>query len=232
MKRISLVGSLLIFLVASVCYGQNNVGVSPPGFLTSLPPESPVLISPSDDATDLSESVLLYWHPQINTASYSFQLSKQKDFTSFVADENLTDTTFQVSGLEYTTTYYWRVKASNKAGESEFSAAWQFTTLSSIDAVWNFQSDDGFGLKAAYPNPFQQEINISFQLEENSKIVLTICNVLGQPVRKLASDYLLSGKYTFIWDGCDGTNFQVGKGIYICILKTKERVYTQKIIRE
>ncbi|HKI46438.1 MAG TPA: T9SS type A sorting domain-containing protein, partial [Balneolales bacterium] len=42
----------------------------------------------------------------------------------------ISGTSYQVSGLSNSTTYYWRVQAVNSAGSSSWSAAWSFTTAS------------------------------------------------------------------------------------------------------
>jgi len=100
------------------------------------PPAVPVLISPTNGATNQPLSLNLVWHASSGAISYWLQLSTNSGFTSFIInDSTLTDTLQALSGLSQTTTYYWRVKAKNNAGYSAFSSAWNFTTQSLIPSL-------------------------------------------------------------------------------------------------
>jgi hypothetical protein len=46
------------------------------------------------------------------------------------------DTTRSVAGLSNNTTFYWRVKASNMVGSSQFSAAWSATTTTQVTRLY------------------------------------------------------------------------------------------------
>ena len=218
-------------MLIMTCYGQNNIGISPSGFLTSLPPKIPIQISPSDSIPNLPEVFDLSWKTQINTASYSVQVSKDSDFSSPVIDQqNITDTVYSISGLENKTLYYWRVSASNAAGKSNFSHVWSFTT-SPATAINIFSSvHEGFGLHPAYPNPFTDEVTITFQLKEHQKASLVIFNSLGQKVYELFSGNLQAGEYTIKWDGMNKKGFPEKSGIYLCVLRARSNVFTHKII--
>jgi glucose/arabinose dehydrogenase len=95
--------------------------LSPPGVVT--------LVSPEDEATDVSVDPVLSWEAVEQGAGYRVQVSGDAGFTSLVVDEaSLEETEFGVSGLDYETTYFWRVLASNDAGDGDWSEVWSFTT--------------------------------------------------------------------------------------------------------
>lgn len=127
-----------IFILVILCFGpftysQSNIVESASGFLTSMPPESPILSDPADQSTDVSPTVDLRWFSQIHTSSFSLQLSASPDLSnSFIEQADLTDTVYNVSGLENNTTYYWQVKASNLAGDGDPSPIRAFTTIVAI----------------------------------------------------------------------------------------------------
>lgn len=92
-------------------------------------PETPQLVAPADNAAETEMSLVFQWKQVISAYSYSFQLSKNSDFSSFVVNVTaITDTSFFMSDLEANTSYYWRVKAGNSSGQSSWSSAWRFTT--------------------------------------------------------------------------------------------------------
>lgn len=108
-------------------------------------PSSPSLASPSDGATGLPASVTFTWHAQQQTETFSLQLSTDSVFSSLViSDSSLVDTFRTVSGLIPSTTYFWRVRAKNAAGESAFSSTRRVTTSSFV--VLQHQVNGGWNL--------------------------------------------------------------------------------------
>ena len=65
-----------------------------------------------------------------------------------------------------------------------------------------------------FPNPFNPKTTISFSIQNNSKIELSIFNIKGQKVKSLISDQLPAGEHSVVWDGRDSNGKRVGSGIY------------------
>ena len=107
----------------------------------------PMLSSPFNGQTGITSAVTLNWQASQGAESYAVQVSETSNFTALVCDQpQLTQTSATVSSLAEATTYYWRVKASNSNGESEWSETWSFTTtLSSSDLVALFKMEVGSG---------------------------------------------------------------------------------------
>ena len=94
-----------------------------------IAPSTPNLSLPLNEATNIEILPTLSWNESTGATSYALQISADSNFTSFVYNQSeLTDTTQQVTGLNYLTTYYWRVSAANSYGTSDWSAVWNFTT--------------------------------------------------------------------------------------------------------
>ncbi len=70
-----------------------------------------------------------------------------------------------------------------------------------------------------HPNPFNPTTTISFSLQNNSNIELSIYNIKGQKVKQLIIDQLSAGQHSVVWDGNDENNQPVGSGIYFYKLK-------------
>ena len=66
-----------------------------------------------------------------------------------------------------------------------------------------------------YPNPFNPETIIGFQIPRESFVTLKIYNTMGQLIKTLVSDNLTSGKYDVIWDGTNELGQPVSSGMYI-----------------
>ena len=98
-------------------------------------PLAPILISPADKAAGLSPTLTLSWNYSWYALSYTLQVSTNSGFTSFVFNQSrLTSISQLISGLNASTTYYWRVCAVNNLGSSEYSIVRSFTTGSSGSA--------------------------------------------------------------------------------------------------
>ncbi len=66
-----------------------------------------------------------------------------------------------------------------------------------------------------FPNPFQQNTRIGYQLSDRLDVTLKIYNLLGQEVQTLVRSTQNPGKYETAWDGSDAAGRPVGSGIYI-----------------
>ena len=74
---------------------------------------------------------------------------------------------------------------------------------------------DRLVLHPNYPNPFNPETSIAFDLPERSVVHLTIYNVLGQHVINLVQKEMAAGTHELRWDGRNASGQQVATGVYI-----------------
>jgi hypothetical protein len=65
-----------------------------------------------------------------------------------------------------------------------------------------------------YPNPFNPETTISFDLPQAGPANLSIYNVKGQLVRTLADANLDFGRHSYVWNGMDNNGNSVTSGLY------------------
>lgn len=93
------------------------------------PPDDVVLQGPTDGALDVPTNPVLTWLPLTQASSYKVELATDAAFSNIIVSQSgLESTSYQVSGLELNTTYYWRVTAMNSCGIGQPSAAFNFTT--------------------------------------------------------------------------------------------------------
>lgn len=72
-----------------------------------------------------------------------------------------------------------------------------------------------FVLNGMYPNPFREEMNISFKIGKICPVKIRIFNLLGQEIRTFNKKYYQPGSYQIKWDGKDSIGRKVTTGIYI-----------------
>ena len=71
-----------------------------------------------------------------------------------------------------------------------------------------------FALHQNFPNPFNPQTNIPYDLAESGDVALRIYNLLGQEVRTLVRERQQAGRYTVQWSGMDDRGVSVSSGIY------------------
>ena len=125
------ISKTLLIIACVVLLGVNSCSKDENPASTGTPPQAPELSSPADGALDQTLSPMLQWNASEGAASYSLQVSTNNTFTIPLYDNTeLTATSEQISGLTTLTTHYWRVRAKNSYGTSNWSGTWSFTTQS------------------------------------------------------------------------------------------------------
>lgn len=69
-----------------------------------------------------------------------------------------------------------------------------------------------------YPNPFNPETTIKYNLKSNSEVTIAIYNIKGQLVRTLVNFSQEAGMHSVVWNGKDTNGRSVSSGIYFSIL--------------
>ena len=88
----------------------------------------------------------------------------------------------------------------------------------------------GFSLAQNHPNPFNGRTTIAYELAEPGGVELTLYDLLGQPVRRLVSEYRGAGSHRVAWDGADDGGNQVASGVYLYRLKAGSRERARRLV--
>ena len=84
-------------------------------------------------------------------------------------------------------------------------------------------------LNPSYPNPFNPNTKISFDLPKSSKVKLQIVDINGRGIANLLSNSLDSGTYNVNWNGTSDSGVNMSSGIYFIILNVDGSILTQKL---
>ena len=87
-----------------------------------------------------------------------------------------------------------------------------------------------FALHDNYPNPFNPNTTIRFDLPKTSDISIIIYNVLGQKIRSLDRPQMNAGYHSIRWDATNDFGSPVSAGVYLYQLQAKGFVKTKKMI--
>ncbi|HUI29861.1 MAG TPA: fibronectin type III domain-containing protein [Candidatus Acidoferrales bacterium] len=159
---------------------------------TTSSPSSPALVGPTNSSTGAPTNPTLSWNASAGATSYRLQVSTSAAFVPIFFDRsNILTTSQSVSGLSRSTTYYWRVDASNVVGPSSWSPTWSFTTF-------------------AYPSSIQ----VSTQFMPPGTLDQTSYRIFGLPGDiDIALSGVVSGTqgkdWDAYWDNGDDQNYYV-----------------------
>ena len=87
-----------------------------------------------------------------------------------------------------------------------------------------------FGLADNYPNPFNPETTLKYQLPEAADVKLEVYNVVGQVVRTLVADHQNAGRYVVQWDATNDNGQPLSSGIYFYHIQAGEFQKTKKML--
>ncbi|MCD6176447.1 MAG: carboxypeptidase regulatory-like domain-containing protein, partial [Candidatus Cloacimonetes bacterium] len=109
-----------------------------------------------------------------------------------------------------------------------YSGGYQ-SALSPDAIIEHFHTNaDGLSVQAVtelseiYPNPFNPRTTISFSLELDARVNISIFNIKGQKVQTLVDEKLNAGYHQIVWKGKDEHGKQVSSGVYFVIMDSKD----------
>ncbi len=116
--------------------------------------------------------------------------------------------------------YSYRLKQINNDG------SFQYSEIRTTILTRQFS----FKLHQRYPNPFNIETNLAFELPGDGNLQLCIYNLRGQLIRELINGYISMGCYNFSWDGRDSQGNLMNDGVYFAAIRWNDHQQVIKMI--
>ena len=161
------------------------------------------LISPANNATDVSLSPILIWSATGGTTGYRLEVNTASNFSGTVIydQDTISQTSEQIGGLIDNTKYYWRVTALTNGGNtSDESSVFNFTTG---QASLTSPSDDALSISltptfswpaATGASSYHLEVNTSSDFTGTVKLDTTT-----SATSKVLNGLSLSNNTTYYW---------------------------------
>ncbi len=198
----------------------------------SVTPSVPIMSLPVNSASGLPANPEFSWNSSFQADSYQLVIARDNYFTQIViSHDNITETSYQVASLLPNTHYYWRIRAHNIAGYSNFSIIRNFTTgnYTATDDQINsvITKNDLF---PNYPNPFNPETTIAFSLLNHQFVKLEVFDIRGQKVTSLIQSSMDAGIHKVVWNGTDSSGKKTATGIYYSKLCIGKQTFIRKML--
>ena len=88
------------------------------------------LLAPTNPEVELSRTVSLSWTALQNANEYIIEVSKSETFSSITHSKTVDSSSTSIVGLDFSSSYFWRVKPVNSCGEGTYSEVGNFRTFS------------------------------------------------------------------------------------------------------
>ena len=208
--------------------------------MNSLDKSLPVELS-SLSATSKKKSVVLRWHTESETNNLGFNIyrSEEKDgkFTAvaFVRGAGTTgmrtDYEFKDINVEPGETYYYYLEDVDIFGITDKSRIVNVVVTPAKTMVIPTE----FALLQNFPNPFNPETWIPYELAKEAPVSIIIYDATGHFVKRLdlgnrRSGYYLTQNKAAYWDGRNARGEKVASGIYWYTLRAGEFDATRRMV--
>ena len=82
----------------------------------------------------------------------------------------------------------------------------------------------------AYPNPFNPETTIEYNLNASTQVSIKIFNIQGKQIRSLIDTYRQAGTYNLKWNGLNDNGTQVPSGVYFIRITAGNETLNHRIV--
>lgn len=85
------------------------------------------------------------------------------------------------------------------------------------------------GLEAPFPNPFNPNTELHFSVAEGQNVELSVFDIRGHLVRRLAQGYHEAGRYEVLWQGDDQNGRRMASGVYFARFSAGNTVMNHRL---
>ncbi len=219
-------------------YGSTYRGVDPSGVLGDFPlPAGDIMelhefyLNPGPfNAALMENSGNIDWGLSLYPANGEFH-SKSGTVTDGLSYLNPAGVDEAISLTIDEAGYYclavWRAKSQDLNVSADYRLVFS-SDLSPVDETNGLPSITA--LAGVYPNPFNPQTTIAFNLARDQFTELVIYDLQGSKVRTLVSETRSAGRHEIVWNGTDDRGQRVASGIFMARLKTGETVDLKKLV--
>jgi len=196
------------------------------------------MMNPRLDQISFPDSIANYWESPIDSVFDYIEdifplvdLIMAADDRADLATSSYNDTYYSMMWDDLGDTTIWSLSRASVDLASIWYTAWVnagspfppgVVGVDDVQVPGQFQID-------AFPNPFNAQVSLRFQMEEDTHASLTICDTQGRLVTPLAQGDFGRGEYSLTWNGTTQNGNDVSSGVYLFVLETPAQRHVKKL---
>jgi len=166
--------------------------------------------------SDTASSILFKWESAPFAGTYEVQIASDNKFNALISDTaGIPDTVFMYHPKKLSSSFYWKVRAINIAGQGAWSAVMNISVITGINNIKN-GVPVVYNLYQNYPNPFNPGTIIGYALPFSSNVKIEIYNILGVKVKELLNGQKTAGYYSI-----NLNTTGLASGVYLYMIEAK-----------
>jgi hypothetical protein len=167
------------------------------------------------------DGILLTWNANLESDldTYRIYRGETSDFLPVSSDSFLAasaDTSYQDTSLTPGQFYYRILAVDMNGNTSDYSDVASPDAIAAAEGFPHYPA--AFALHPNYPNPFNPQTNIRFDVPQTAWIRMSIHDIRGREVIRLVDGVLPPGSYTENWHGRSQADRPVPSGVYFARL--------------
>ena len=111
---------------------------------------------------------------------------------------------------------------------TDVSGNYSLNVITSVESSESLPSK--FALEQNYPNPFSSSTSISYELNKQTDVQLTIYDVLGREVKKFSVGNQNVGVHGVQWDARNNFGVKLASGVYFYTMQVGGKTLTKKMV--
>ena len=101
--------------------------------------------------------------------------------------------------------------------------------MTAVEDLGGYAQPDKIALAPNYPNPFNSNTAIEYQIDRHGMVEVALFDVLGRKVRTLVAGEQGPGRYHLQWDGLTDTGAAAASGVYLYSLQVGDHRETRRL---
>ena len=125
--------------------------------------------------------------------------------------------------IDLTTTYYYQLNSVDISGKIEQHETINITYLKKV-------VPEKYSI-ANYPNPFNPQTTIAFDLPEKDFVTIDILDLQGRLIKRLSDNSYEAGNHLISWNGNNQDGNKVSSGVYIFTIRAGKFTESKKMLK-
>lgn len=153
-----------------------------------------------------------------------------------VSNEPMWEQRFQKKSFSFSTTasfdqFRLNITSAHGVGVIQMAELEIYRTFSTSVKEFELQKIQyDYALVQNYPNPFNPSTIIQYSIPQETHVLLVIYNTLGQRIKTLVDQPMMTGIHQLQWDGTNEDGVSVANSVYFYRLETEFGICTKKMM--